>query len=126
MPKITNFNDAMIELANRARAKKALDDAAFDLNAAPYSTETTLVTKFSFKGLYLAFDTAETKTAALILVNGAVETVIWQGSTASAAQSIVFIPDKEWDFPAGCELKLTITQASGACTASILLLTSEA
>lgn len=125
MAKILNFNDAIIELANRARAKKALDDSAFDLNAAPYSEETTLTTKFTFKGLFMKFSTAETKTAVLSLVNGSVNTILWQSPTATASQNIVFVPDKEWDFPAGCELKLTITQATGACTASILLLASE-
>lgn len=125
MAKILNFNDAMIELANKSRAKKALDDSAFDLNGAAYSQETDLVAKFTFKGLFMKFSTTETKTAVLILVNGTVDTILWQSPSASASQNIVFIPDKEWDFPAGCELKLTITQASGACTASILLLTSE-
>ena len=125
MEKIKNFSDAIIELANAIRSNKTLDNSDFDLNASAYSEVTNHNGKgFNFKGIFLKFSTTQVKTATLYLKKGTVETILWQSPTDTAAQNVVFIPDKDWRLPDGCELKLAITQAGDVCLADILVLTN--
>ncbi len=102
---------------------KALESLTYDLNAAIYSATTVNSTVYRFMGLFLKFSAAQSKTITLFLTDGTVEIPLWK-KTSDVGTSRVFVPDKDWSFPADWELKLTITKTGAACSADILLLTT--
>lgn len=101
---------------------KAIEDLAQDINAGAYSQTTVNASEYRFVGLFLKFSTTQSRTITLSITNGSVEIPIWKKSS-DVSTSRVWVPDKNWFLPADWELKLDITQTSGACSADILLLT---
>ena len=114
----------MTQLLNLSESRKAIESLNFDLNASAFGQTTSHADSYKFISIHLAFSTGESKTITLSATDGTNEIPLWK-KTTDTATSRVLIPDKDWSYPADWELKLDITQTSGACLADILVLTKS-
>lgn len=113
-----------IDPAKHLSVNKAIEDLTQDINAAAYSQTTSHSAAYRFSGLYLKFSSGQSKDINLYLTNGSVDILLWS-KASDTATSRVYVPDKSWELPADWELKLTISQTVAACSADILLLTTN-
>jgi len=120
--KLLNILGDIINPARDYSTTKAIEDLGEDINTVAYSNTTSNSSQYEFEGLYLNFSTGCQKDISLYLTNGSVNILLWN-KTDDILTERVFVPEKNWSFPADWELKLEISKTSEACLADILLLT---
>jgi hypothetical protein len=101
----------------------AIDSTAYDLNAAAFSVTSSITKDAEKLHLIAKFSTAEIKTISVFYVTGGIETLAWggdedisgsnQGYNTIKKNFVVSLPEI---MDSTDEIKVTVTQTSGACT----------